>query len=84
VRLGILAPIPIGEGGLGGATGDGERGGGDAGAGAGGLGGATGDGERGGGDADAGAGAGTTGATAGSAGEPISPLQSPPKRDLLG
>jgi hypothetical protein len=35
VHLGSLAPIPIGEGGLGGATGDGGRGGGDAVAGAG-------------------------------------------------
>jgi hypothetical protein len=35
VRLGSLAPIPTGEGGLGGATGDGEQGGGDADAGAG-------------------------------------------------
>jgi hypothetical protein len=35
VHLGSLAPIPIGEGGQGGATGDGEQGGGDAGTGAG-------------------------------------------------
>jgi hypothetical protein len=35
VRLGSLAPIPIGEGGLGGTTGDGEQGGGDADTGAG-------------------------------------------------
>ena len=35
VRLGSLAPIPIGEGGLGGATGDGERGGVSGGSGAG-------------------------------------------------
>src|ERR1700709_197026 len=35
VRLGSLAPIPIGEGGLGGATGDVRRIGGDGGAGAG-------------------------------------------------
>ena len=35
VRLGSLAPIPIGEGSLGGAAGDGERGGVSGGAGAG-------------------------------------------------
>ena len=35
VRLGSLAPIPIGEGGLGGAAGDGERGGVSGGTGAG-------------------------------------------------